>query len=146
MFSKALSKYNILRRNEFKDKSYNLSSLELFEIILNKRFYYKKNIINFLINFVFFSLSILTVIKCKLLGIKKANYIIVNNNSLEDIRSKAINSELNVKNYLNIVRSQNTKILLKSFFHLNNVISHQSIIFFSSLFVIEKKKKFKRKI
>lgn len=145
MFSKALSKYNFLRRNQFKDKSYNLSSLELFEIILNKRFYYKKNIINFLVNLVFFSLSILTIIKCKLLGIKKANYLIINNNSLEDIRSKAINSELNVKNYLNIVRSQNTKILLKSFFYLNNVISHQSIIFFSSLFVLEKKKNFKEK-
>ena len=146
MFSKTLSKYNLLRRKEFKDSSYNLSSFELFELILNKSPTYKKNIINFLIHLVFILLSILTIIKCKLLGVKKANYLIVNNNSLEDIRSKSINSELNLKNYLNIVRSQNTKILFKSIFYLENVISHQSILFFSSLFVKEKKKILKKNL
>ena len=30
------SKYNLLRRKQFKDSSYNLSSFELFELILNK--------------------------------------------------------------------------------------------------------------
>ena len=145
MFSKALSKYNLLRRKVFKDSSYNLSSFELFELILNKSPTYKKNIINFLIHLLFFLLSILIIIKCKLLGVKKANYLIINNNSLEDIRSKSINSELNLKNYLNIVRSQNTKIFFKSIFYLENVISHQSILYFSSLFVKEKKKILKEK-
>lgn len=146
MFSAALKKYEYLRKTSFKSKEYDKSASELFELILNKKI--QKNQRYFFelpTNLILLILSIFSIFKVKIMGVKNVNYFIVFNEELYDPRTDSYVSKINQKNYLNIVRSNNFFFSLKAFLKYENVFFHQSIVYFSRLFFLEKEFTLKKK-
>ncbi|MBD1165231.1 hypothetical protein IDG86_05700, partial [Pelagibacterales bacterium SAG-MED13] len=139
MFSLALKKFNQLRKNKFKSKEYDLSSSDLFELIITKNFkkgrYYFKE---FPVNLILLILSLYTIVKAKIKKINKANYFIAFNEEIYDPRSSSYISQIKQANYVNIIRTNSFKISLKAFIKYENVFFHQSIVYFSRLFFLEK--------
>ncbi len=146
MFNNTLKKYNFFRNKFFSEQIYNISSFELFEILLTKKINKPKfNILEFLTNLINFFLSIITIYKCKILKISRINYFIVFNNDLSDPRSNHINSIIDINKNINIIKTSSLRLSLLSFFKFKNVIFHESIIYFSRFFYKEKKFTIKEK-
>tara|TARA_B100000989_G_C19532300_1_gene470795 strand:+ start:188 stop:1435 length:1248 start_codon:yes stop_codon:yes gene_type:complete len=146
MFSIALKKFEYLRKTSFKSKEYDQSASDLFELILSKKI--KKNqkfFFEFPTNLILLILSLLSVLKVKIMGVKNVNYFIVFNEKLYDPRTNTYVSKINQKNYLNIIRSSNFIFALKAFFKYKNVFFHQSVVYFSRLFFFEKEFSLKKK-
>ena len=140
MFASSLSKYNYIRKKYFIGQNYNISSFELFELILTKKINKPKfNFFEFFTNLITLILSLITIFKCKLLRLNKINYYIVFNNNLSDPRSNNINSIFKSDKNINIIKTSGLGLSLLVYFKINNVILHESIVYFSRFFVIEKK-------
>lgn len=80
MFFAALKKFDKLRKTSFSAKEYDLSSYELFELVLNKNI--KKGRLYFLefpMNLILALLSLYSIIKAKIKNIQKVNYFIAFN-------------------------------------------------------------------
>jgi hypothetical protein len=139
MFLASLKKFNYLRNKHYSLEEYNLSSYELFELILNKKIKKSKfNIFELLINIILFFLSLISIIKCKIRNINNINYFIVFNNDLIDPRSNYI-SKIKTKKFVNIIKTGDLKLSLKVYYKYENVVFHQSIVFFSRFFFFENK-------
>ncbi len=146
MFTSSLSKYNYIRKKYFIGQNYNISSFELFELILTKKINKPKfNFFEFFTNLITLILSLITIFKCKLLRLNKINYYIVFNNNLSDPRSNNINSIFKSDKNINIIKTSGLGLSLLVYFKINNVILHESIVYFSRFFVIEKKFTLKEK-
>lgn len=146
MFNSSLLKYNYFRKKYFFGQNYNISSFELFELILTKKINKPKfNFFEFFTNLISLILSIITILKCKLLKLDKINYYIVFNNNLSDPRSNNINSIFNSDKNINIIKTSSLSLSLLVYFKINNVILHESIVYFSRFFFIEKKFTLKEK-
>ena len=100
---------------------------------------------NFFTNLITLILSLITIFKCKLLRLNKINYYIVFNNNLSDPRSNNINSIFKSDKNINIIKTSGLGLSLLVYFKINNVILHESIVYFSRFFVIEKKFTLKEK-
>jgi len=146
MFSKSLLKYNYIRKKNFPEKSYDISSFELFELVLTKKIYKPKfSIFEFLRNLIILILSIITILKCKLFKLNKINYYIILNKNLSDPRSNNINILFKSDKNINIIKSPSFRLSLLAYFKISNVIFHESIVYLSRIFFIEKKITFKEK-
>ncbi len=146
MFSNSLLKYNYIRKKHFFGQNYNISSFELFELILTKKIIKPKfNLFEFLTNLISLILSMITILKCKLLKLDKINYYIVFNNNLSDPRSNNINSIFKSDKNINIIKTSGLSLSLLVYFKINNVILHESIVYFSRFFFIEKRFTLKEK-
>ncbi len=139
IFNNALIKYNLYRK-KFYDQKYNISSSELFELILTKKINKPKfHFFEFLTNLISLILSIITIVKCKFLNLNKANYFIIFNNNFSDPRSNNINMKINLDKRVNIIKVSGLSLSLLTFFRFKNVIFHESIVYFSRFFFKEKK-------
>ena len=146
MFNNTLIKYNSFRDKFFSEQIYNISSFELFEILLTRKINKPKfSIIEFFTNLINFFLSIITIFKCKILKLSRVNYFIVFNNDLSDPRSNHINSIIDINKNINIIKTSGLRLSLLSYLKFKNVIFHESIIYFSRFFYKEKKFTIKEK-
>ena len=138
MFNNALINYNKFRKKYYLKNSFDISSTELFELILTKKIIKPKlNLIEFSTNLICLILSVYTIVKCKFLKLENANYFIVFNKSLSDPRSNKINSIIKLSKHINIIKTSGLKLSSLIFFKFPNVIFHESIIYFSRFFVRE---------
>ena len=121
MFSLALKKFNQLRKNKFKSKEYDLSSSDLFELIITKNFkkgrYYFKE---FPVNLILLILSLYTIVKAKIKKINKANYFIAFNEEIYDPRSSSYISQIKQANYVNIIRTNTFFVNSASFSYIRH--------------------------
>ena len=139
MFNNTLIKYNSFRDKFFSEQIYNISSFELFEILLTRKINKPKfSIIEFFTNLINFFLSIITIFKCKILKLSRVNYFIVFNNDLSDPRSNHINTIIDINKNINIIKTSGLRLSLLSYLNFKNVIFHESIIYFSRFFYKEK--------
>ena len=146
MFNSTFSKYNNIRKKYFFRQDYNISSFELFELILTKKIYKPKfNFFEFLTNLISLILSIITILKCRIFNLDKINYYIVFNDDLMDPRSNNINSIFKSDKNINIIKTSGLGLSLLTYFKIKNVILHESIVYFSRFFFIEKKFTLKEK-
>ena len=139
MFFSALKKFDKMRKTSFNAKEYDLSSYELFELVLNKNI--KKGRLYFLefpMNLILALLSLYSIIKAKIKNIQKVNYFIAYNDQIYDPRTDSYLSKIEHRNFLNIIRTNNFKVSIKAFIKYENVFFHQSIVYFSRFFLIEK--------
>lgn len=146
MFSSSLLKYNYIRKKYFFGQNYDISSFELFELILTKKINKPRfNFFEFLINLISLILSTITILKCKLFNLNKINYYIVFKNDLSDPRSNNINSIFKSDKNINIIKTSGLGLSLLAYFKIKNVILHESIVYFSRFFFTEKKFTLKEK-
>ncbi len=146
MFSNALLKYNKIRQKYYLKKTFDISSNELFELILTKKINKPKfNFIELITNLICLILSIFTIIKCRILKLENVNYFIIFNKSLSDPRSNKINSIIKLDKHMNIIKTSGLKLSLLTFLKFPNVIFHESIVYFSRFFIKEVNFKFKEK-
>tara|TARA_B100000902_G_scaffold336795_1_gene337289 strand:+ start:281 stop:1525 length:1245 start_codon:yes stop_codon:yes gene_type:complete len=146
MFSSSLLKYNYIRKKYFLGQNYDISSFELFELILTKKINKPRfNFFEFLINLISLILSTITILKCKLFNLNKINYYIVFKNDLSDPRSNNINSIFKSDKNINIIKTSGLGLSLLAYFKIKNVILHESIVYFSRFFFTEKKFTLKEK-
>lgn len=146
MFFSALKRFDKLRKTSFSAKEYDLSSHELFELVLNKNI--KKGRLYFLefpMNLILALLSLYSIIKAKIKNIQKVNYFIAFNDQIYDPRTYGYLSKIEHRSFLNIIRTNNFKISIKAFVKYENVFFHQSILYFSRFFLIEKEFSLKKK-
>ena len=81
--------------------------------------------INFFLNLIILFLSLINVLKCKRLNIKKANYFIIKDTKdLIDPRSVRLTNlkKRNLSKSLNFVRSVSFRLSFKSLFNLKNIV------------------------
>ncbi len=146
MFSSSLLKYNYIRKKYFLGQNYDISSFDLFELILTKKINKPRfNFFEFLTNLISLFLSIITILKCKLFKLNKINYYIVFKKDLSDPRSNNINSIFKSGKNINIIKTSGLGLSLLAYFKINNVILHESIVYFSRFFFTEKKFTLKEK-
>lgn len=146
MFSSALKKFNKLRKNKYKSEEFNLSSYELFELIISNN--YKKGnfyLFEFPKQLILLLLSLYTILKVKIKKIEKVNYFIAFNEEIYDPRSANYISIMKQEKFLNIIRTNSIKISLKAFIKYENIFFHQSVLYFSRFFLIEKYSSFENK-
>lgn len=145
MYSKFLNKYNKLSKKY--DKEYDISKNFLFELICKKNLSYRSYFRGFLANTILFCLSEISIILCKLKGIKIANYFIVfkDSNGEIDFRSKYILNHVNLKKTINIIRCTSFKDSIKAYIKYPNVIFYLSISYFKKPFFDFQKKEYLEK-
>ena len=103
MFSNALLKYNKIRQKYYLKKTFDISSNELFELILTKKINKPKfNFLELITNLICLILSIFTIIKCRILKLEHGNYFIIFNKNLSDPRSNKINSIIKLDKHINM--------------------------------------------
>ena len=138
MFSNALLNYNKFRKKYYLKNTFDISSSELFELLLTKKINKPKfNFFELMTNLICLILSIFTITKCRFIKLKNANYFIVFNKSLSDPRSNKINSIIKLHKHLNIIKTSGLKLSLLTFFKIPNVVFHESIVYFSRFFIKE---------
>ncbi len=140
MFShrKIIKKFNSLENKYFSDSSFEISKNHLHLLIWNTR--YKNSnfsISGFISNLILLVLSFITILSCKLKGIKLANYFIVHKgkNGFYDFRSNYILNNHNFNNSINIIRCSTFIDSLKAYIKYPNVIFYLSIDYFNSSFL-----------
>jgi len=146
MFSSALLNYNKLRQKYYLKNTFDISSFELFELILTKKINKPKfNFFELIRNLICLILSVFTIVKCKFLKLENGNYFIIFNESLSDPRSNKINSIIKLDEHINIIKTSGLRLSLLIFFKFPNVIFHESIVYFSRFFIKEVNFKLKEK-
>ena len=146
MFLLALKKFDKFRKTRFNKKEYDLSSSDLFDLALNKNV--KKGRIYFMdlpLNFILLLLSLYSITKAKIKNIQKVNYFIAFNDEIYDPRTNNYISKIKQEKFLNIIRANSFKISIKAFMKYENVFFHQSIVYFSRFFFIEKESTIEKK-
>jgi len=137
MFRIAYIKFCYLKKKYYFSDLDSISAHYLFELCLDRSYKLKKNLKIFFFHLILILLSIASIVIAKLRKINKINYFISYQNAT-DPRSIWVLKELDLSNYVHIVRVNSLLIALKVFLKFKIVIFHQSISYFSHLFINKK--------
>ncbi len=138
-YKNILINYEDLRKKKYKDKKFDINSFDFFEYLVEKKKHFREKIYrpNFFSHILFAILTLLTVLKAKILNINKVHYFVVSNN-LNVFRSQNIIEKIKNEKVINIIRTNSFLTAFKVFFKYENVIFHNSINFFSKIFFSKK--------
>ena len=128
MHNLTLEKF-IKERGKLDDKEFNISDIYLYELIFGNNINDSQKITGFFLNLILNLFSAITILKCKILKVRKLNYVITNKNSPTrlDFRSEKIIANVDLHSCINLIRNKDFFSSIIVYFKYPNVIFYSGI-------------------